>query len=123
GEFNLHKDHFNSLKTVNPNIKNMDKVGAARDLYKEIVNGCTEALNQAQSSGMFVPQEIQYFRGVYDKLIKDCLETLDNLKLITTDGKVEMTDDQRMARINKCHERMQENYAFAVAFCTDMKAL
>ena len=123
GEFDLHKLHFNSLKTVNPNVKDSQKIDACRDLYKEIVNGFTGVLNEAQSSGMFVAQEIQYFRSVYDNLIKNCIETMDNLKMVTSDGQVEMTDDQRMKRINECYEQMQENYAFAVAICTDMQAL
>lgn len=123
GEFDLHKVYFKSLKTVNPNVGGSQKIDACRDLYKEIVNGFTGVINQAQSSGMFVPQEIQYFRGVYDNLIKNCIETMDNLKMVTSDGQVEMSDDQRMKRINACYEQMQENYAFAVAFCTDMQAL
>lgn len=123
GEFDLHKAHFKSLKNVNPNIRDSEKPRACRELYKEIVNGVANALNDAQSSGMFVVQEIEYFRGVCDKLFQDCLETLDNLKMVTSDGQVEMTDDQRMKRVNEYYEQMQEHYAFAVAFCTDMKAL
>lgn len=123
GEFDLHKVYLNSLKTVNPNVKDAQKIDACRDLYKEIVNGFTGVLDQSQSSGMFVPQEIQYFRSVYDNLIKNCIETMDNLKMVTSDGQVEMTDDQRMKRIDEYYAQMQENYVFAVAFCTDMQAL
>lgn len=123
GEFDLHKVYFKSLNNVNPNIKNTEKISACRDLYKEIVNGFTDVINDAQSSGLFVPQEIQYFREVYENLIKNCIETMDNLKAVTSDGQLEMTDDQRLKRIDEYYAQMQENYAFAVAFCTDIQAL
>lgn len=123
GEFALHKDHFKSLRNVNPSIRNMDKAEITRELISTIDRQFSKTRNEAAGSGMFAPQEIQYFKQVYDNLMLDCRQTLTRLNDVTTNNRYEMTDDQRMRRIEELHARMTDNYMFTQSFCGDIKAM
>lgn len=123
GEFALHKDHFKSLRNVNPNIRNMDKVEITRELFNTIERQFNSTRSEAASSGMFAPQEIQYFKQVYDNVMQDCRQTVTRLNDVTTNNRYEMTDDQRMRRVEELHARMTDNYMFTQSFCNDIKAM
>lgn len=123
GEYGLHKDHFNSLLKVNGSVKDSDKRQASWDVYREILREFNHAIHRAQSSSLFVQEEIKYFNDVYEKVMKDCREILDNISMVSSEGAIKMTDDERLARIDEYYDRMLDNYSFAKSFCTDIRVL
>ena len=48
GEFNLHSDYFNSLKTVNPKIKTYAKVGEIIAVQLKIIKNSSFIIKQVQ---------------------------------------------------------------------------
>ncbi len=123
GEYKLHTAHFNSLVTVNPNIKNSEKVTQARQIYREILREFNSTIIRAQSSGMFAPEEISYYNQVNERMILDCRELIENMTAMVSDGQLKMTDDERMANIDKYHEQMLANYTLARNFCADVRSV
>lgn len=123
GEFNLHGDYFNSLKTVNPEVRKYVKVADIIALQVKIVQDYNRTYGQLAKSDAFSSEEQDYIRRVFGRLLGDCEQTLDELITITTDGKLEMKDDERMARIDKLYLDMQDKYTFSQSFSNDAKLM
>lgn len=123
GEFNLHKDYFNSLKTVNPKIKNYSKVADIIALQVSIIKVYKEAATQVKQSGSLNAGEISYINGVFERLLDDCIKTIDALITVTTSGELEMKDDERLKRIDALYSDMQDKYSFVKGFSNEAKQL
>ncbi len=123
GEFNLHKDYLNSLKNVNPKIKNYSKVADIIALQVNIIKTYKEAAKQLKHSGTFNAGEIIYINGVFDRLIDDCAKTTDALITVITSGELEMKDDERLKRIDALYGDMQDKYIFVQSFSNEAKLL
>lgn len=123
GEFNLHKDYFNSLKSVNPKIKSYSKVADIIALQVNIIKTYKEAAKQLKQSGTFKADEISYINGVFERLMDDCAKTIDALITVTTSGQLEMKDDERLKRIDALYSDMQDKYTFVQGFSNEAKLL
>lgn len=116
GEFNLHSDYFNSLKTVNPKIKTYAKVGEIIALQLKIIKSSSFIIRQVQWDDLFHGNEIAYIKRVVDRLIENCDGNLEELLTIVTDGQLEMKEEERMKRIDALYLNMLENYSFGESF-------
>lgn len=116
GEFNLHVDYFNSLKNVNPRIKNYARVADIISFQVKIVQTYHQAYLRAKKSNAFNADEINYMFRAFDRLLDDCAATIDELITLTTSGKLEMKDDERLRRIDALYNDMQDKYTFAKSF-------
>lgn len=123
GEFNLHTDYFNSLKTVNPTVRNYAKVAEIIAIQVRIVQVYKTAVKQVSKSGAFSDKEISYLNGVFDRLIDDCTKTIDELIAVTTSNQLEMKDDKRLKRIDAMYSDMQGKYTFVQGFSNEAKLL
>jgi len=123
GEFNLHTDYFNSLKTVNPEVKRYAKVADIIALQIKIVQNYNRTYRQLNSSDAFSGDELAYISRVFGRLLDDCDKTLDELITITTDSKLEMKDDERIEKIDKLYLDMQDKFTFSQSFSNDAKSL
>lgn len=123
GEFNLHTDYFNSLKSVNPEIKRYARVADMIALQVKIVQNYNRTYRRLNSSGAFSNDELAYIGRVFSRLLDDCDKTLDELITITTAGKLEMKDDERMKRIDKLYLDMQDKFTFSQSFSNDAVSL
>ncbi|MGN6214471.1 hypothetical protein [Parafilimonas sp.] len=123
GEFNLHTDYFNSLKSVNPEVKRYAKVADIIALQIKIVQNYNRTYRQLNSSDAFSGDELAYISRVFGRLLDDCDKTLDELITITTDSKLEMKDDERIERIDKLYLDMQDKFTFSQSFSNDAKSL
>ncbi len=123
GEFNLHTDYFNSLKSVNPEVKRYAKVADIIALQIKIVQNYNRTYRQLNSSDAFSADELAYISRVFGRLLDDCDKTLDELITITTDSKLEMKDDERIKRIDNLYLDMQDKFTFSQSFSNDAKSL
>lgn len=123
GEFNLHDTFFQSLKTVNPEVKRYIRVTETVDIQREIVQEYSKLLKVLTASDAFTVAELDYVRRVFGRLLDDCGLILDELITVTTNGKLEMKDDERMARIDKLFSDMQDKYTFSQSFSGETKAM
>ena len=116
GDFDLHKDYFNSLKSVNPQIKSEAKVAAMIALQAEILSGYQSYYHQFQQSGVFTSQEISYLYTVFSALLTDVAEDITVLTTVITDGQLQMKDAERISRIDQLYAGMTGHYEFLHAF-------
>lgn len=123
GELNLHNDYFNSLKAVNPKIRNSEKVAGCITLQIQILNVFNNAYRQLKQSKQFNENELSYMNNVFTRLIDDCTVTISELIEITTSNKFEMKDDERLKRIDNLHNDLQGKNTFVQSFSSEAKVL
>lgn len=123
GELKLHTDYFQSLRTVNSKIGNCSKVADIIAMQVKIIATCKDAMKQMKRSGAFNHSETAYTDGVYNRLLEDCLKTIEALIAVTTNGEAEMKDDERLKQIDGLYTDMQGKYTFAKAFADGTKLL
>ena len=123
GDFNLHRDFFGSLHTVNPTIKNSGKVAAIIAFQIKIIKVSRQSLQRVRDINQFTADEISYCSKVFETLMKDCLKNIDHLVIIIRSGELAMRDDERMKRIDKLYADMQSKYGFCSSFSDEMGLL
>lgn len=123
GEFNLHTDYLNSLKKVNPKIKNYTRVAEIIGLQLKIMKSYRQTYIDLREGDLFHGSELDYIKRVFGRLMDNCNDTLDELITVTTDGQLEMKDDERMERIGRLYFTMMDNYSFFQSFNNQAKLL
>ena len=121
GEFTLHTDYLNSLKMVNPKIKKYTRVAEIIDLQLKILKDCNITYWNLEEGDLFHGSEVAYVKRVFGRLMNDCDANLEELITVTTDGELEMKDDERMERINRLYHAMMDNYSFCQSFKNQVK--
>jgi len=74
----------------------------------------------SQISGM-TAEEKSYLENVRAAVLKDCDQQLNTLQIVISDGKMEMSDAERLALVTKIHTAMMENYRFVSGFAAQAK--
>ncbi|MBS1512793.1 MAG: hypothetical protein JST86_18265 [Bacteroidetes bacterium] len=123
GDFNLHRDFFNRLKNVNPAIRRYAKVADIIAYQIKIIRQTKVTLQQIRETKQFTEAELDYCNKVFDNLMDECIKTVEELILVTTSGELEMTDDERLKRIDGLYADIQDKYSFTCSFSEDMGLL
>lgn len=118
GEFSLHRNFFASLAAVNPNIKNSAAVA-------EIINGGLAVIAVVKNWKVvgLNTEDWAYVALVRADLLAECAADLEDLLLVITAGKLEMKDDERLARLEALRLSMQEKCDFALYFTGELRLL
>jgi hypothetical protein len=116
GEFALHGEYFTSIQKATSPIRNYTRVRDIINLSARIFHSYPIALKQVQESGAFDEEEISYIHRVYARLMDACNNLIDELTTIITDGKLEMTDDERIKRIDALYREIEDQYTFLKRF-------
>lgn len=123
GELSLHSNYFNSLRNINPKIKNYAKVTDIILLQQTIIRTCKRDFAKVKDSGAFNQDELNYMNDAFNRLLDDCSDAIDELITLTTAGKLEMKDDERLRRIDELYGDMQDRYLFVKSFGTEAMLL
>lgn len=123
GDLNIHSSFFNSLKTVNPKVARYKKVAAIISYQFRIIRQVKETMAYIRETRQFTREEIEYNRKVFDFLIQECIETINELLTIVISGVLEMKDNERLTRIDRLYTDMQDKYTFCTVMSEDMALL
>lgn len=115
GEFSLHNAFISSLKTVSPFIRNNAKVAEIITLQIEI----GKAFGRIKNNSLLSLSNQLYIEDVKDKVMDECIKDMEELLLVITSGKVKMTDDERIKRLDKVYAAMKDKSAFTQSFCNE----
>lgn len=121
GELDLHRAFFYSLESVNPGIKSYARVADIIQLQAMVLRDCNRVAKQLAQHDLFNPEERGYLYRVFDKLFADGLATVSALMRVITPGKLTMKDAERLERIDRLYEDMQEQYVFSKKFIHEIK--
>lgn len=112
GNFSLHKTFLDGLMHVSPTVKNYKKVAGIINYQILLVKEYKNAFRRFKQDDNFTTQELTYIGGVYNNLLKQSLNNLDDLTIIITAGKLRMSDDERLKAIDGIFTDMQDKLQF-----------
>ena len=100
GDFLQHAAYFRSLEMVSPKVKNYSKVMAIAEMEDRSEN-VREALSGNKDLNVYLnTQELASLQKILENKADAAIHDLDELELLVTDGKLNMTDDERIRRID-----------------------
>lgn len=82
-----------------------------------------DTYKQVQGTHLFNAGEVNYIFKVFTNLLSDCADVIEELITVTTDGELEMKDDERLKRVDALYSNMQDNHTFAQSFAGEIKLL
>jgi hypothetical protein len=123
GDFNLHSTFFNSLSAVNPSVKNYVKVADIISMQISIAKRVRSAIKQCTNGKQLTVAELNYLKQVFNNVLDDCGKNLDELFGLITDSELQMKDDERIKRIDKLYDDMQDKNVFVQSFSHSAKGL
>lgn len=123
GDLNLHNTFFNSLKTINPKISHYAKVADIISYQVRIIKLARQTVQSIRETKQFSEEEIEYFKKVLDALLDDCVQSISELVDVITPDKLQMTDDERLGKIDKLYLDMQDKFTFCNVMSEDFSLL
>lgn len=123
GDLNLHNTFFSSLKTINPKISRYAKVADIISYQVRIIKLARQTLQSIREANQFSIEEIEYCKMVLDAMLDDCIQSITELIEIITPDKLQMTDDERLVRIDKLYLDMQDKFTFSNVMSEDISLL
>lgn len=121
GHFSLDKNFFLSLETINPKIRNYTRIAEIISSSLEISRDFTGVLKDMRESNLFAGSEVSYVGDIRIRLLTSCENMLSDLVPLITSGKMELSDDERIKRIDAIYADMQDCYLFTKSFCSSTK--
>lgn len=116
GTFSLHSAYFNSLEQVSPVVQQNPKGKAIAELYQQLVSQFDSELRWQKQQGQFSAAEMTNLQKVADNLKKLAATDMAELTDVLTPGKLQLTDEQRLARLDKLYAAMKDKAAFTASF-------
>jgi hypothetical protein len=109
-DLNLHTGHIDSLKIVSASVRNYSRVKGTIQLQQQIITSHHKAYPQLTKSKHLTAKELTDFNVVYQAILVQSKTGLEELQLVITNGKLSLTDNERIARIDKLYKEMQDLY-------------
>nr|WP_245738689.1 TerB family tellurite resistance protein [Pedobacter rhizosphaerae] len=123
GNFSLHEVFLDGMMLVSPEIKKYHKVADIITYQGRIVSEYRSAFKRFQSSGNFSEDDLAYLGGVYKKLFDLSVDNLDELLTVITSSNLRMSDEERLAAIDRIFAETQEKLLFLRSFNDQAKML
>lgn len=120
---NMQGSYFDSWKTVSPSVRKYDRIGDIIRLHEAMLAQRKKAMDKAGQSDDFTSAERNEMNRLYAAIASQADKDLDELLLVATDGKVSMSDDERIVRIEKLYAAMQKRYAVQQKLSRNILAL
>jgi hypothetical protein len=116
GTFSLHEAYFSSLLQVSPAVRSSPKGKAIAGLQQQILLLFSKEISWQNQQKILTAAEISYVQSVYNNIRQKCQADMDELTLVLTPGKLQMTDQHRLDKIDQIYASMQDKYAFTSSF-------
>lgn len=116
GNFSLHEVFLDGLMLINPEIKKYRKVADIISDQKKILSEYKHAFDRFKASGNFSASEIAYLGRVYKQILDLSLDNLDELATVITASKLRMSDQERLAAIDRIFDNVQDKLMFLRSF-------
>lgn len=123
GTFSLHSGYFGSLEQVSPAIQQNPRGKQIAAMQQQIISLFAAELTWQQAQKALTATEITYLQQVRDNLMAKCTTDMNELNDVLTPGKLQLTDAQRLQRLDKLYDAMKDKQAFAAYFTSRCRKL
>lgn len=119
----LYETYYNDLKTVRNTIAVYKRVKEVAGYQVNILNEYKRAFSLLSKDKHFSSNEISYMQKVYTSILNESVKNLEQLTLVASSFKTQMTDAQRLELIDKAADNMEVNYSDLRQFSNQNMAL
>lgn len=119
GEFGLHQSYNTSLSQVNPAVKNSVNVADIQSEQQSIIS----QFNVIGNLNGLTAKEQSYVSLVTQNIRNACNADLEELQKVLSNGQFQMSDDERIRRINQLTGAIKDKYLFTCHFTAQVKIL
>lgn len=112
GNFDLHAVYLNGLLQINPAVKSYGRVAGIISQQASLLSEYKKAYSRFKQSGSFSTGEIDYMGKVYDQLVRQSLDNINELTNVLTASKLRMTDDERIRAIDRIYASANDKLQF-----------
>lgn len=116
GNFSLHQLFLDGLMQVSPTVRRYRKVADIISNQALLVKEYKVAFNRFKEANLFNLNEINYMGSVYENLFDRSLQNLDELLVLVTAGHLRMSDEERIAAIDRIDADMADKLHFLRSF-------
>lgn len=116
GNFSLHEVFLDGMMLVSPEVKKYHKVVDIITDQGRIVSEYKRAFKRFSASGNFSQEDMAYLAGVYKQLFELSKDNLDELLTVITSSNLRMSDQERLAAIDRIFADTEEKLMFLRAF-------
>lgn len=119
GEFSLHDVYYTSLKSVNPKIRQHPQARTVLSNQQYILDLTTSLQQACKESNQLPLTQKDLIEGVCEELAADVERNTDEMIKVLSNNELEMTDDQRMQRIQFLHDYSLRQLVFIKGLSAD----
>jgi hypothetical protein len=106
----LYSNYYTELWKVKSAISNYQRIKDITIKQASLVSEYKQAWTLFRQDSHFNPQELSYMQRVYTGILDASVKNLDEIMLVVSPAKTQMTDEQRLELVNKASDHLDENY-------------
>jgi len=108
-EKKLYAGYYNELQQVKSVIADYELVKNVVKQQEELVKEYHRAYSLFQQDNNFSPTEISYMRQVYNGILQQSIQNLNEVVLAISNMSTQMSDGERLGLIHKASRKLQQN--------------
>lgn len=105
----LYAGYYKELNEVRGPIADYDEVKSVISKQKQLVMEYQAASSLFNHDAHFSPGELKYMGNVYNGILQESLQNLDQLLMVVSNLSTQMDDAERLGRIGQAAKAMQTN--------------
>ena len=106
----LYSSYYTELGNIKATISKYQRIKDITLKQAALVGEYKKAWSLFRQDSHFNPQELNYMQRVYTGILDASVKNLDEIMLVVSPAKTQMTDEQRLELINKASDHLDENY-------------
>jgi hypothetical protein len=112
GNFDLHNVYLTGLMNVSPSVQNYGRVAEIISQQASIITEYRRNFSLFKQSGSFNAGELNYMNNVYNQVIRQSMNNIDELSNLIAAGKLRMSDDDRLRAIDRIYLSSSDQLQF-----------
>jgi hypothetical protein len=106
----LYSDYYTELGKIKSVITKYQRIKDITLKQAALVREYKRAWGLFRQDTHFNPQELDYMQRVYSGILDASVKNLDEIMMVVSPAKTQMTDEQRLELINTASNHLDENY-------------
>jgi hypothetical protein len=106
----LYSNYYTELGNIKATISKYQRIKDITLKQAALVSEYKQAWSLFRQDSHFNPQELSYMQQVYSGILDASVKNLDEIMLVVSPAKTQMTDEQRLELINHASDHLDENY-------------
>jgi hypothetical protein len=112
----LYEEYYDELWKVKNILSTFQRVRQIMDQQVRVVDEYTKAWKLIQGDDHFTQEELDYIYTIYTGILRESVNNLDQLLLVTNSFKTQMTDAQRLHIISEAGDQIEQNLSDLLTF-------